>query len=46
MRNGKKKRMTHLMITIMSNKFDCPVSHDKNNYVEKQTSKISKLKRG
>jgi len=37
----KEKRMTHLMITIISNKFErkCPVSHDKNNYVEVQTSK-------
>jgi len=35
------------MITIMINKFIriYPVSHDKNNYVEKQTSKMSKLKR-
>jgi len=38
----KEKKMTHLMITRMSNKFDriCPVSQDKNNYVEVQMSKV------
>jgi len=42
MKMEKDKRMTHLMITIMSNTFDriCPVSQDKNNYVKIQTSKV------
>jgi len=41
----KEKKMTHLMITIMSNKFDriCPVSQNKNSYIEVQTSKYIKL---
>jgi len=38
----KEKKMTHLMITKLSNKFDRihPASHDKNNCVEVQMSKI------
>jgi len=38
----KEKKMTHFIITIMSNKFDRihSVSQDKNNYVEVQTSKV------